>query len=186
MPVLRVLRAYHAALAIAAITAYASAEWEWLHARVGYAVAALILLRVVLATSGAQQLGLMRFYPHFEGLKLGNAMTHPAISRTLMGGIGLCLLAVVGTGLMMDRGRTIGLGGTSVAAAAQADERTKSSPERNQTGKVQEALEELHELFGNLLMLVFALHVTYLLLFKRPLARFMLFSARPKASPRNP
>ncbi|EGF93264.1 cytochrome B561 [Asticcacaulis biprosthecium C19] len=35
---------------------------------------------------------------------------------------------------------------------------------------------------GNLLMLIVALHVTYLFAFKRPLARFMLFFEAKKPS----
>jgi 3-ketosteroid 9alpha-monooxygenase subunit B len=39
---------------------------------------------------------------------------------------------------------------------------------------------ELHEGLSNFLMLIVGLHVAYLFLFKRPLARFMLFIAAPK------
>ncbi|ANP45818.1 cytochrome b/b6 domain-containing protein [Candidatus Viadribacter manganicus] len=175
------LRAYHALLAVLAIAAYLSAEWGRIHAWFGYGVAAVIVLRLALALTGAPQLGLMRFYPHFEGMKLGNAMTHPAISRTLLLAIAISLLGVTGTGIVMDRGRAIGVAGTSPVYASaiigetqdrEYDERVRESGEDEEEGVVA----EIHELLANLLVLLVGLHVTYLLLFKRPLARFMLFA----------
>ena len=41
-------------------------------------------------------------------------------------------------------------------------------------------LSEAHELLANLLIAFVGLHVAYLLLFKLPLARFMLFLDAPK------
>lgn len=46
---------------------------------------------------------------------------------------------------------------------------------RKRESFMDEALEETHEFFGNLLLIFVGLHVSYLLLFKRPLAKFMLF-----------
>jgi cytochrome b len=43
-----------------------------------------------------------------------------------------------------------------------------------------EWLEKLHETLANILIILVVLHVTYLLIFKRPIARFMLFAAKPK------
>jgi len=42
-------------------------------------------------------------------LKLGNVFTHPAISRTLLAGIALCLIGAIHTGIAMDRGDAMGL-----------------------------------------------------------------------------
>ncbi len=41
-------------------------------------------------------------------------------------------------------------------------------------------LGEAHELLGNALMLLVATHVAYLVVFKRPLARFMVFAPAKK------
>lgn len=173
------LRAYHALLAVLAIAAYLSAEWGTLHAWLGYGVAAVIVLRLALALTGAPQLGLMRFYPHFEGMKLGNAMTHPAISRTLLLAIAITLFGVTGTGLVMDQGRAMGLGGASQIASPSlvGELREREHSERDDSGGEEEegAVSEIHELLANLLVLLVGLHVTYLFLFKLPLARFMLF-----------
>lgn len=108
----------------------------------------MIVVRLVLAATGLPQLGLFRFYPHFAGLTLGTLPTHPAISRTLLLGIAISLIGVVATGLIMA------------------------------FGSETEALEEIHELLGNLVLLLVGGHVAYLLLFKRPLVRFMAFLPR--------
>ena len=189
------LRAYHALLALLVVFAFLSPEWGHVHSWLGYGVAAMILVRLVLALTGAPQLGLMRFYPHFHGLKLGTVFTHPAISGALLLGIALCIIGVTGTGIALDKGRTFGLGRTEMRQQVQPA--TPESPilrrdddedgERRGAGGEDgeeggEAIEEVHEVLGNLLMFLVGGHVAYLLLFKRPLARFMLF-LRPARRP---
>jgi cytochrome b len=156
-------------------------------------VAGVIVLRIVLALTGAPQLGLMRFYPQFEGLKLDNVFTHPAISRTLLVGIAACLIGVTGTGIAMDQGRTFsapapatGLA-TSSSVQKDTDGAALGEAGEEREGDVGEGEEggplgEIHELFGNALMLLIASHITYLLIFKRPLARFMVFADAKKSA----
>lgn len=177
MPVMTRLRAYHAVLAVLVLAAYFSTEWGKVHAWIGYGVAAVVLVRVVMAVTGAPQLGLMRFYPQIHGLKLDNAFTHPAISRILLLGIAVCLIGVTGTGIAMDRGWS--LGSTPNQAASLTAREADEGGEQEGGGEDGEdsPLGEIHELFGNGLMLLVAGHVTYLLLFKRPLARFMVLGA---------
>lgn len=179
------LRWMHAALAVLATAAYLTGEAGLVHAWLGYGVAAVLLIRLALAFGGAPQLGLFRFYPHFEGLRLGNLATHPAISRTLLLAIALSLVAVTSTGLVMDRGRTLGLAAAAAIPAALADDdddEAGASPsgERRENDRDGGALEEIHETAGNLLALLVGLHVAYLLAFKRPLALFMLFLRTPR------
>ena len=143
------LRLFHAALAILVILAYLTGDDDTAHYLLGYGVALLVLLRLIWALTGVPQLGLMKFYPHFEGLRLNNAMTHPAISRMFLLAIAVSILLTVGTGIAMERG---GAG-----------------------NHYPEWLEDVHEVAGNLVLVSVALHVTYLLLWKRPLALFMLF-----------
>jgi cytochrome b len=182
MPVMTRLRAYHAVLAVLVLAAYFSTEWGKIHAWFGYGVAAVILVRVVMALTGAPQLGLMRFYPQIHGLKLDNAFTHPAISRVLLLGIAVCLIGVTGTGIAMDRGRSLGSAPNQASSPAAGEAEEGGEDEGgNEGGDGEESpLGEIHELFGNGLMLLVAGHVTYLLLFKRPLARFMVLGA-PKS-----
>ena len=189
------VRLYHALLAVLAIAAYLTGEIDPAHAWLGYGVAFVIVLRLLWALGGERQVGLMRFYPNFEGLKLKGAATHPAISRVLMLGIALCLLTVTGTGIAMDQGRSIGLGSVAERTSAQsptelryADEGEEDEHEGEEHEGEEHAeegpLSEVHELAGNLLLAFVGMHVAYLLLFKRPLAKFMLFV--PRGTKKNP
>jgi cytochrome b len=184
MNIMNRVRLYHALLAVLAIAAYLTGEIDPVHAWLGYGVSAVIVLRLLWALGGERQVGLMRFYPNFEGLKLKGAVTHPAISRVLMLGIALCLLTVTGTGIAMDQGRSIGLGSAAERTSTQspaepryADEGEDDEHEGEEHGE-EGPLSEIHELAGNLLLAFVGMHVTYLLLFKRPLAKFMLFLPR--------
>ena len=181
MSVMHRLRAYHALLVVLAVAAYATGEMGFVHAWLGYAVSVVLIGRVLWAVMGVPQLGLMRFYPQFAGLKLGNAMTHPAISRTLLLGIAICLIGVSGTGIALDRGRAVGLAAGSVVGVAIAkdstDKQVKSAMAKAKSEREESEgpMSELHEFLANLLVGLVILHVAYLLLFKWPLARFMLF-----------
>jgi 3-ketosteroid 9alpha-monooxygenase subunit B len=178
------LRILHAALGIGVIAAYLTGEEGTLHTWLGYGVAAIIVVRIAFAFGGAPQLGLFRFYPHFEGLKLGNLATHPAVSKTLLLVIALSLLTTTATGLLMDRGRTIGLAASGVVATALADEDEGASAGRGAEDDAgEDQLGEIHELSANLLIIFVALHVSYLAIFKRPLALFMIFARTPRAKP---
>lgn len=199
MSVMNRVRLYHGTLATFAILAYLTGEIDPVHAWLGYGAAVVIVLRLLWAIGGERQAGLMRFYPNFESLKLGRALTHPAVSRTLMLGIALCLLTSAGTGIAMDQGRSIGLNAPAIdqaatrstlssadAARAENDRSRKSHDDDDDHDREDSLLSEIHELSANLLLLFVGLHVAYLLLFKRPLAKFMLFLPRPtkqKAAP---
>ncbi|WP_146422652.1 hypothetical protein [Humitalea rosea] len=73
---------------------------------------------------------------------------------------------------------------TSVAATeaqARDDSRERSRDAEARGGEREDGIVgELHEGLSNFLMMIVGLHVAYLFLFKRPLARFMLFIAAPK------
>lgn len=182
MPVMLRLRQYHALLAVLVVLAYVSGEWGIVHAWLGYAVAAIILVRLIWATTGVRQLGLMRFYPVFKGLRLNTALTHPAISRALLLGIAISLIGTTATGVMMDRGRAIGVAASTMAPPNLANSdrgqgaRTQNE-RRNRPDKG--ALDDFHEALANLLILIVICHASYVTLFKFPLARFMLFMDRP-------
>ncbi len=169
MNVIKYLRLYHAALAITALLAYITGELGIIHAWLGYGVALIIVMRLLWAISGERQLGLSKFYPSFEGLKVNNALTHPAISHTLLAGIALSVIAVTITGIMMDQGKAIGLAEMKMITPAFADDGAEYG-ERDES-----LLSESHEFLANVMLLFVGMHVTYLILFKRPLALFMLF-----------
>lgn len=180
MNIMQKIRVYHACLASLSLLAYVTGELGIVHAWLGYGVAVVIAFRLLWALGGNPHVGLMRFYPSFEGLNLSNAFTHPAISKTFMLGIALSLLTVTITGIAMDKGKALGLANAEVVSVAMADDE-ENDRKKGGNDSYKEWLEETHEFFANLLLLFVGMHVSYLLLFKRPLARFMLFV--PKKNP---
>lgn len=174
MAVMHRIRIFHAFLAITVLAAYFSAETGLIHAWLGYGVAALIALRLIWALSGAPQLGLERFYPSFKDLHLKGIATHPAISRLLLACIALSVIGATGTGIMMDNGRSLQPASlSSLSFSAESEESEGNEESEDESG---EAYEEAHELLANMAMAFVVMHVLYLLAFKRPLARFMLFA----------
>ena len=137
-------------------------------------MAALIAFRLIWALSGAPQLGLERFYPSFKDLHLKGIATHPAISRLLLACIALSVIGATGTGIMMDNGRSLQPASlSSLSFSAESEESEGNEEGEDESGEVY---EEAHELLANLAMAFVVMHVLYLLAFKRPLARFMLFA----------
>jgi cytochrome b len=182
------LRLFHAILAILVLLAYATGDDNGVHYWLGYAVALMVVVRFFWGLTGVPQLGLMKYYPHFEGLRLNNAMTHPAISRTFLLAIALSVVLAAATGIAMDQGHTLGFGSApnSTPPAAMASEQGRRTAQvRQHSRRHPQWLEEVHELSGNLVLVSVSLHVTYLLIWKRPLALFMLFLAKPGAQRRS-
>jgi hypothetical protein len=93
------------------------------------------------------------------------------VSRVLIAAIAAATIGAAGTGIAMDRGRAMGLAEIAIVRSAVADD-GRDRPPRSLGEKL---LKESHELFANLMLLAVGGHVGYLLLFRRPLARFMLF-----------
>ncbi len=175
MAVMHRIRIFHAFLALTVLAAYFSAETGLIHAWLGYGVAALIAIRLIWALSGAPQLGLERFYPSFKDLHLKGIATNPVISRMLLAGIAISIIGATGTGIMMDKGRAFqptSLSSFSFSGENESEEHERKGGE-DESG---EAYEEAHELLANLAIAFVIMHVLYLLAFKRPLARFMLFA----------
>ena len=170
MAVMHRIRIFHAFLALTVLAAYFSAEMGLIHAWLGYGVAALILFRLIWALSGVPQLGLERFYPSFKDLHLKAIMTNPVISRVLLAGIAISVIGATSTGILMDNGRA--LQATSLNSFSLSGENEGEGSE----GESGEVYEEAHELLANLAIALVAMHVLYLLAFKFPLARFMLFA----------
>ena len=159
------IRIYHACLASISTLAYITGEVGIIHNYLGYGVSLIVIFRVLWALSGHRQLGLMRFYPDFEGLKLTNMFTHPSITRSLLLGIAVSIILTATTGMLMDQGESLGLSAVSIIDNAYA----------NGDDHDNEILEEVHEFFANLVIIFVAGHIGYLILFKFPLAKFMLF-----------
>jgi cytochrome b len=148
MSLMHKVRVYHAALAIVTILAYLTGDFGALHDWLGYVVAAIVVLRLLWAVFNPRQLGLNRFYPLFDGIEWGTALTHPAINRSLILSVAVSVIVATLSGLL-----TLGDDG--------------------------EMIEDLHEGPSSLVIWAVMLHGGYVYLFKRPLARFMLYRSDP-------
>ncbi len=182
MSLMHKVRFYHAALAIFTVLAYLSGDFGLVHDWLGYGVALIIALRLLWALFNPRQLGLNRFYPNFDGLHFDNAYRHPAVSKALILGIAVTLMGATLSGVAMDGGRAIGFADAGaeigIIGTAHADERERA--EYGERGDGDDVIEEIHETLSNLVILFVFLHAGYLLLFRFPLARFMLFRDKRK------
>jgi len=93
----------------------------------------------------------------------------------LIAGIALSLILATGTGILMDQGKAVGFANIDIVATAQADD----GRDDGRADKEEGFLAETHEFFANMMLLFVGMHVAYLLLFKMPLAKFMLFVPKP-------
>ena len=84
MNLMQRVHAYHVTLATLTIVAFLTGDFGFVHDVLGYAVAAMIVFRVLWAVFNPRQLGLNRFYPQFEGLRTDNWTRHPGVSQTLI------------------------------------------------------------------------------------------------------
>ena len=184
------IRLYHATLAILSITCYLTAEYGIIHSWLGYAVVMLILFRFLWAIFGDKQVGLSRFKPSFIGLNANNFFTHPAISRVLIALITLSLIAVSVTGLIIDKGRAIGLANFKLIDKAYANSDDSNHDHHDHHEKRENSkkgkhgnkfLMEMHELFANLMLFFVGVHVVYLFSFRSFMAKYMLFISNEKS-----
>ncbi len=186
MSVIHRIRTYHTVQAILAVLCFMTGELGVIHAWLGYGVAAVIVFRLLWTLSGERQLGLTRFHPLFEGLSVGNFMAHPAISKTLMLGIALSLIGATVTGIILDQSKTpeITAVADEIIAPAYADGNDKKYAKRKHKREREDEqdsfVEEVHEALSNLMIFFVAMHITYIILFRRPLAKFMLFISKDR------
>lgn len=186
-------RIFHLVLAAAAIAAYLTAEELGLvHAWIGYGIAVLVGLRLLLGLARRRGFG-------FQHLRL----TRPSggLSTFAANGFGLLLLAslagVAGTGIAMDEGGTL-IGKSIRADDGEDQEDREESEEADDFGALapfpparadnfgedsenegeESLLGEIHEVLGNLLLPLAALHVLTMLALRHSMARFMLFIPR--------
>lgn len=194
-------RLHHLAFAIAVAVAYFTSERLGLiHAWTGYVIAALILIRLLLGLAKRQGFMFQRLSvrpraasPRMSGIR------HPIVGNALT----LALLAVVagtaGTGIAMDKGGT--LVGDSIRKHDREREHRRHGPEvrvenfslgliapayadddeRAISGESEEEeglLGEVHETLGNAMLFLALTHIAYMLLFRWPMSRHLLFVPR--------
>lgn len=213
MLTLKTLRLSHLLLALGATAAYITGEaGGGIHKLVGYTVAALLMLRLLLSLGGGV-FALSRWIPRPKAPAGQGGLKHPAISRLLVLAILTCTAGTATTGVMMDQGRalanpqfTLGEGEEHEGEEGRGDEKGDEGEDEalrsavpsvrpviaaslvtvngGDDGEGEEdeegPLGEFHELFAKLLLPLVGVHVAYLLLFRLPLAQFMLFWPRRK------
>lgn len=101
MSLMHKVRVYHAALAIIVFLAYLTGDFGAIHDWLGYAVAVIVVFRLLWAVFNPRQLGLNRFYPVFEGISWANGLTHPAISKALILAVAVTTILATVTGLLI-------------------------------------------------------------------------------------
>lgn len=181
MLTLKKLRVFHLLLALAAIAAYFTGEAGGVHRLIGYSVAALLVVRLIVSLFAAGPFGWRRWIPAMHAPASMGGMKHPAISRFLILAIFACAIGTATTGVLMDQGRALANPDFSLRGEEESEEGYGEGYGEEGEGDEEEGpLSDIHELLANLLLPLVGLHVAYLVLFRRPLAKFMLFVPAPK------
>ncbi|MBT3400013.1 MAG: cytochrome b/b6 domain-containing protein [Rhodospirillaceae bacterium] len=100
MSLMHKVRWYHAVIAITTLLAYFTGDFGFIHDWLGYVVGVIIVARLGWAVFNPRQLGLNRFYPVFDGIEWTNAITHPAISKSLILAVAVSVIVATATGLL--------------------------------------------------------------------------------------
>ena len=138
-------RSFHAALAITSVLAFATGELGGVHNWIGYAAAAVLAGRLLWAIVGPRQFGIARLFPAAGELAAVDGLRNPAVSRAILACIVVALAVSAVTGVMASRPGAAGWIGG------------------------------LHEGASNAAITLAVVHAGYILIFKRPLGRYMLF-----------
>lgn len=173
MSVFAKLRLYHAALAVLAVVAYLTGEFEAVHPWIGYTLAGLLALRLLMLLAAPRFITPPHWIIRRSEFNFTQGVRSPVIGKLLLLGIMLCLLTSISTGVAMHQ-NWLGAGQqvSVLTTAAWADD---DGDDDEKGGKHNEALEEIHEASSNALLFIVALHIGYLLLLRRSYALSMIF-----------
>lgn len=189
------VRVFHWGLVAAFAAAWLSAEEnDTLHANAGYVVAALVAFRIVWGFIGSHY---ARFAQFVKGpsatlayagdiarRKERRYLGHNPAAAAMVVALLLTLSGAAYTGWLMDEPTRVAMlpATPQIVAPAHADEDGKRGGEGG-----EEAVEELHELFANLLLFLVALHVAGVVLASfrhhENLARAMVTGDKRAAGP---
>lgn len=100
------LRVYHAALAILAISTYLLDDLKDIHARFGYAVGTLLLLRV-LTLAIPKLLSRAALVMTKSDCQPERGLQNPIISKAFIVGIMACLIVTIVTGITMRQTESV-------------------------------------------------------------------------------
>ena len=143
------VRVFHITLVTLMILAFISGDLGVVQDILCYGVAAIIALRLLCVLLKPCQPCLNRFYPDFAWLRFDRWRRHLSVRPTLIFWITTAQVGATAMCLLIDR----------------------------ETVTDDGVMSEMLEVFYNLVVVLFILHLLRLLAFKRPLARLMLYRA---------
>ena len=164
------LRLYHAAIGCLAIAAYLTHEIDRVHVWIGYTIAGFLAARILFAIVAPRVLTSPHWIIGPRDLSMAKGFQSPIIGKLILAGIMACLTVVIATGVTMDQ-KLVVRADTIAITSAHADERGST----REQSKPNKAVKEVHEVAANLLFLIVALHIGYLLLWRRPYALSMIY-----------
>lgn len=169
-----VVRIFHWGLVAAFAIAYLTGEeGEQLHEFAGYAVAALLAVRLVWGLVGSRYARLAQFLrgPGTTLAYLGDLIRgkerrylgHNPAGQAMVVALFIALAGTAYTGWQLDEGGEgeVAASMPDIVAPAAADEAGEYDEEYGEGGEreVDEGLEELHEIFANLALFLVAVHI---------------------------
>lgn len=173
-------RLFHGVFALVFLAVYFSGDdGDLLHVWLGYGLAALVAVRLVMALIRIK--GFPALWPI---LRLGAVST--TVSRVLVLALLLSASATLTTGLLMvDNARILGIATPSSIAPAHADD-DEAVGFGDEDRLFSSELEELHEIAANTTLVLAALHIGFLLAFRRRFAIHMIPGFGPATSRSGP
>lgn len=161
-------RLFHALFALTFLAVYFSGDdGELLHIWLGYGLVILIAIRLLLALIRIK--GFPPLWPNFR-----SGAVAVTVSRILVVALFLSASATLATGLtMVDNRRILGIAATQAITPAYADDETLESL-GSESRLFDSEIEELHEIAANATLIIAAIHVGFLLAFRRRFALNML------------
>lgn len=162
-------RFFHATLAVLAVLAYVTAEAGWIHAWIGYSLAAVFLARLVAAVVAPRLMARPGWLLRPQDMDLRQGLASPLVGKVLQVLIVACLISVTLTGVAMQQKWTATWANSTIVSQAIADEREDEE-------EAEGPYSELHEASANLLFVLVGLHIAYLIAFRRRYALSMAFA----------
>ena len=172
-------RLFHGVFALVFLAVYFSGDdGDLLHIWLGYSLVALIAVRLVMALIRIK--GFPALWPI---VRLGAVST--TVSRMLVLALLLSASATLTTGLLMvDNARILGIATPSSIAPAHADD-DEAVGFGDEDRLFSSELEELHEFAANTTLVLAAIHIGFLLAFRRRFAINMIPGFGPAAKSRS-
>ena len=173
-------RLFHGLFVVGFLAVYCSGDdGDLLHLWLGYGLVVLVAIRLLLAWIRVK--GFPTLWPAFR-----SGAISITVSRVLVIALFLSASATLTTGLLMvDHSRVLGLAAAQVITPAHADDLEWEGLGHAASGFAFHEVEEVHEIAANATLGVAAVHVGFLLAFRRLFALSMIPGFGPAAKNRS-